>query len=39
MSKVDIPKGIKDLEARSVLHKTICKKNEMQMQVEKILNL
>jgi len=39
ITKVDIPVGIKDLETRPVLHKTVCKKNEMQIQIEKILNL
>jgi len=39
ITKVDIPAGIKDLETRPVLHKTVCKKNEMQIQIEKILNI
>jgi len=34
-----IPAGIKDLENRPVLHKTVCKKDEMQIQIEKILNI
>ncbi|MBZ9634471.1 threonine synthase [Clostridium sp. FP1] len=39
MTKIDIPAGIVDLEKRPVLHKTKCAKNEMQMQIEKILNI
>lgn len=39
ITKGDIPAGIKDLETRPVLHKTVCKKNEMQIQIEKILKL
>lgn len=39
ITKVDIPVGIKDLETRPVLHKTVCEKDEMQMQIEKILNI
>jgi len=39
ITKVDIPAGIKDLETRPVLHKTVCKKDEMQKQIEKILNI
>jgi len=39
ITKVDIPAGIKDLETRPVLHKTVCTKNEMQQQIEKILNI
>lgn len=35
----DIPAGVKDLETRPVLHKTVCEKNEMQIQIEKILNI
>ena len=35
----DIPAGIKDLEKRPVIHKTVCGKNEMKMQIEKILNI
>lgn len=35
----DIPAGIKDLETRPVLHETVCEKNEMQIQIEKILNI
>lgn len=36
---IDVPAGIVDLDKRAVLHKTICTKNEMQMQIEKILDL
>jgi len=39
ITNVDIPVGIKDLETRPVLHKTVCNKNEMQIQIEKILKL
>lgn len=39
ITKVDIPVGIVDLEKRPVLHKTLCAKNEMQIQIEKILNI
>lgn len=39
ITKGNIPAGIKDLERRPVLHKTVCKKNEMQIQIEKILNI
>jgi len=35
----DIPAGIKDLETKPVLHKVVCEKNEMQIQIEKILNI
>ncbi|MBU3185012.1 threonine synthase [Clostridium estertheticum] len=39
LTKEDIPVGIKDLETRPILHKTVCEKNEMQIQIEKILNI
>ncbi|MCB2357433.1 threonine synthase [Clostridium estertheticum] len=39
LTKGDIPVGIKDLETRPILHKTVCEKNEMQIQIEKILNI
>ena len=39
LTKEDIPVGIKDLENRPILHKTVCEKNEMQMEIEKILNI
>ncbi|MBU3144459.1 threonine synthase [Clostridium sp. CF012] len=39
ITNIDIPAGIVDLENRPVLHKTKCAKNEMQMQIEKILNI
>jgi len=39
ITKGDIPVGIKDLETRPILHKTVCEKDEMQIQIEKILNI
>jgi threonine synthase len=33
------PKGIRDLDKKPVLHKTVCKKHEMKRQVERILDL
>ena len=39
ITNIDIPAGIVDLENRPVLHKTKCTKNEMQIQIEKILNI
>ncbi|MGH4140562.1 threonine synthase [Clostridium sp.] len=39
ITNIDIPAGIVDLEKRPVLHKTVCAKNEMQKQIEKILKL
>ncbi|MBU3158487.1 threonine synthase [Clostridium frigoris] len=39
LTKEDIPVGIKDLETRPILHKIVCEKNEMQIQIEKILNI
>ncbi len=39
ITKLDIPAGIVDLDMRPVLHKTKCEKNEMQMQIEKILGI
>jgi len=39
ITKGEIPQGIKDLETRPILHKTVCTKNEMQIQIEKILNI
>lgn len=38
ITNIDIPAGIVDLENRPVLHKTKCEKDDMQMQIEKILN-
>lgn len=35
----EIPKGIRDLDKRPVLHKTVCEKHEMKREVEKILGL
>lgn len=39
LSKVDIPDPIKDLNEKPILHKTVCSKDEMKEQVEKILGL
>ncbi|MDR5658719.1 threonine synthase [Serpentinicella sp. ANB-PHB4] len=39
VSKVSIPKPIKDLDKRPILHKKQCKKGEMKQQVEEILGL
>mgnify|MGYP001600235031 CR=1 FL=1 len=39
LTKEDIPVGIRDLETRPILHTTVCEKNEMQIQIEKILNI
>lgn len=35
----EIPKGIRDIDKKPLLHKTVCKKHEMQKEVEKILGL
>ncbi|HYE11953.1 MAG TPA: threonine synthase, partial [Patescibacteria group bacterium] len=37
--KTELPKGIKDLDKRPILHRTVCEKHEMKEQVEKILTL
>lgn len=39
LTNTDIPVGIVDLENRPILHKAKCEKNEMQMLIEKILNI
>jgi threonine synthase len=39
ISGTAIPKGIKDLETKPVLHKTVCDKSEMKPAVERILGL
>ncbi|MDP4143726.1 MAG: threonine synthase [Bacillota bacterium] len=39
LSGVSIPKGIKDIDKKPVLHKTICKKEEMKKAVEAFLNI
>ncbi|HYE83619.1 MAG TPA: threonine synthase [Clostridia bacterium] len=39
LTATEIPRGIRDLDKKPVLHKTVCEKHEMKMQVEKILNL
>jgi len=38
-TNIDIPVTIVDLDKRPVLHKTKCAKNEMQIEIEKILNI
>lgn len=37
ISGTEIPTGIKDLETKPALHKTICEKSEMKLTVERIL--
>lgn len=39
LSGTEIPKGIRDLDKKPILHKTVCEKHEMKRQVEKILNI
>ncbi|HOR85220.1 MAG TPA: threonine synthase [Bacillota bacterium] len=39
LTGIEIPKGIRDLEQKPVLHKTVCEKHEMKRQIEKILDL
>lgn len=39
LSETEIPKGIRDLDKKPVLHKTVCVIHEMKNQVEKILGL
>ncbi|QUH24662.1 threonine synthase [Serpentinicella alkaliphila] len=39
LSKVIIPESIRDLNTKPILHTTICAKDEMKQQVEKILNI
>lgn len=35
----DIPKGLKDLDKKQILHRTVCEKNEMSKTMRKMLNL
>ncbi|WP_058485700.1 threonine synthase [Defluviitalea phaphyphila] len=37
LTKKDIPKGIKDIDKRPILHNKVCKKNDMKKVVEEIL--
>ncbi|HWQ30042.1 MAG TPA: threonine synthase [Negativicutes bacterium] len=39
LSKTEIPEGIKELDKKPVLHKTVCAKNDMQGEVERILGM
>lgn len=39
ISGTAVPKGIKDLETKPVLHKTVCEKSGMKKEVERILGL
>ena len=39
LTNIDIPAGIVDLEKRPILHKIKCEKDEMQVQIEKILKI
>lgn len=39
LAKTEIPKAIRDLEKRPILHNTVCEKHEMKEQLEKILDL
>lgn len=39
LTGTEIPLGIRDIEKKPVLHKTVCEKNEMRIQVEEILHL
>lgn len=39
LSETEIPKGIKDLEKKPILHKTVCEKSAMKSEVEKILGI
>ena len=39
ITKADIPAGIKNLDRRPVLHKTVCTKDEMQKEIKRILNI
>jgi len=39
LTKTEIPKGIRDLDKKPVLHSTVCEKHEMKGQIEKILAL
>jgi threonine synthase len=37
--KLEIPKGLKDLDKKEIKHTALCRKNEMKKQVENILGL
>ncbi|MEA4848476.1 MAG: threonine synthase [Clostridiaceae bacterium] len=39
LTGTDIPRGIRGLDCKPVLHNTVCDKDEMKKQVEKILDL
>ncbi len=39
VSGTDIPAGIRDLETKPVLHKTVCEKSGMKREVERILGI
>ena len=39
LTQTEIPKGIRDLDKKPVLHKTVCEKHEMKQEVEKILGI
>lgn len=39
LTGTEIPRGIRELENKPVLHNTVCKRNEMKNQVERILGL
>ncbi|MGE5632581.1 MAG: threonine synthase [Caulobacteraceae bacterium] len=39
LTGTEIPDGIRNLDKREVLHKTVCEKNDMKRQVETILDL
>jgi len=39
LSETEIPKGIRDLDKKPILHRTVCEIHEMKNQVEKILGL
>ncbi|HPX68480.1 MAG TPA: threonine synthase [Bacillota bacterium] len=39
LTGAEIPKGIRDLDSRPVIHNTVCNKDEMKKQAEKILGL
>jgi len=39
LTGAEIPKGIRDLDSRPVIHNTVCSKDEMKKHVEKILGL
>lgn len=39
LTNTEIPKGIRDLDGKPIIHNTVCNKDEMKTQVEKILGL